>query len=151
MKHLPLLDYNLPPLVNGGPHCRGITALQGGGHGDVAFQIHFHFYLSSSQERKAKGSTLYACPLAHVPFAKCKKAKFELLDGYGMIHHCLEECKECFVSSCAITVYSKSGTSKLCTYSLPKEIDMETLPIEASPDDVNRRLLWKVGNEEQVR
>ncbi len=149
-KNLPSLDYDLPPSVNGGPRRRGITALQGGDHGDVAFRIHYQFHLSSPQERKARGSASYACPLAQVAFAECKKDKFELLDGCGMMQR-LEECKERFVSSCAITVHSKTDTSKLRTYLLPKDVDLETLRIEASPDGVGRRLLWKVGNEEQVR
>jgi hypothetical protein len=85
-----------------------------------------------------------------VAFAECKKDKFELLDECSMMQ-CLEECKERFVSSCAITVYSKTNTLKLCTYLLPKEIDMEMLHFEALPDGIGCRLLWKVGNEEQVR
>jgi hypothetical protein len=117
-KHLPSLDYDLPPEFKGGPRRRGITALQGGDHGDVAFRIHYQFHLSSPQERKARGSASYACPLAQVAFAECKKDKFELLDECGMMQR-LEECKERFVSSCAITVYSKTNTSKLRTYLLP--------------------------------
>jgi hypothetical protein len=40
VKKLLLLDYDLPPLEANGPTCQGITTLQGGDHGDVAFWIH---------------------------------------------------------------------------------------------------------------
>jgi hypothetical protein len=147
-KNLPAPDYDLPPLFGIGPKRQGVTALQGGDHGDVAFRIHYQFHLSSPAERKRRGSANYACPLAQVAFAECKKDKFELLDGCGMMQR-LEESRKRFVSSCAITVHSKANTSNCQTYLLPNKIDMETLRIEASPDGIGRRLLWKLKNETQ--
>ncbi len=61
----------------------------------------------------------------------------------------LEECRKRLVSSCAITVHSKTNTGNCRTYLLPNEIDMETLRIEASPDGIGRRLVWKLKNEAQ--
>jgi hypothetical protein len=147
-KNLPALDYDLPPLSEHGPPRRGVTALQGGDHGDVAFRIHYQFHLASPKERKRRGSANYACPLAQVAFAECKKDKFELLEGCGMMER-LEECRKRLVSSCAITVHSKTNTGNCRTYLLPNEIDMETLRIEASPDGIGRRLVWKLKNEAQ--
>jgi hypothetical protein len=98
--------------------------------------------------KKQRGSVNYACPLAQVAFAECKKDKFELLDGCGMMQR-LEESRKRFVSSCAITVHSKANTSNCQTYLLPNKIDMETLCIEASTDGIGRRLLWKLKNETQ--
>jgi hypothetical protein len=92
-KNLPSLDYDLPPIEANGPSRRGITALQGGDHGDVAFRIHYQFHLSSPKERKARGSPNYACPLAQVAYAECKKDKFELLDGCGMMQRLEESIK----------------------------------------------------------
>ena len=43
--NLPALDYDLPPLYANGPARQGVTALQGGDHGDVAFRIHYQFHL----------------------------------------------------------------------------------------------------------
>jgi hypothetical protein len=84
-----------------------ITTLQGGDHENVTFWIHYQFPLLSPEEREARGSPNYACPLAQVGFAECKKYKFELLDGCGMMQ-CLEESRQWFVTSwCAITVYRK--------------------------------------------
>jgi hypothetical protein len=94
----------------------------------------------SPEERKTRGSPNYACPLPQVAFAECKKDKFELLDECGMMQ-CLEESRQQFVSSCAITIYSKTKTSKLCTYLVPNDIDMQMLCIKASPDGIGHHLL----------
>jgi hypothetical protein len=89
---------------------------------------------------------------AHLPrcvaFAECKKDKFELLDGCGMMQR-LEESRQRVVSSCTITVHSKANTSNCQTYLLLNKIDTEMLCIEASPDGSDRQLLWKLKNETQ--
>jgi hypothetical protein len=121
-KNLASLDYDLPPIEANGPSHRGITALQGGDHGNVAIWIHYQFHLSSPKEKKARGSPNYACLLTLVAFAEYKKDKLELLDGGGMMQG-LEESRQQFVISGAITVYSKTNASRLRIYLVPNDID----------------------------
>jgi hypothetical protein len=83
MKHLHLIDFDLPPLVNGGLPCQGINALQGGKHGDVASQIYYQFHHSSPQERKARGSTSYVCPLAQVALPNARKTSLSCYMDVG--------------------------------------------------------------------
>jgi hypothetical protein len=63
----------------------------------------------------------------------------------------MEKAKEWFVSSSAITVYSKANMSNCQTYLQPNKIDMETLHIEASPDGIGHRLLWKLKNKNETQ
>ncbi len=68
--------------------------------------------VSWRKKGKRNSNPNYACPIAQVGFAKCKKDKFKLLDGCGMMQR-LKESRQQFVSSCAILVYAKE-TSQNC-------------------------------------